>query len=52
VIDGSYMLAIRSHDFHMVRKHRQKDAIAGLTGAGWGGGLDEMRRGPQDDHGR
>ena len=40
----------------LVRRHRQKNAIAGLAGAGWVGDLDEMRRGRQDDqnhdHGR
>jgi Arc/MetJ family transcription regulator len=36
----------------LVRRHRQKNAIAGLAGAGWVGDLDEMRRDRQDDHDR
>ncbi|MFZ0424306.1 MAG: type II toxin-antitoxin system VapB family antitoxin [Xanthobacteraceae bacterium] len=37
---------------HMVRRHRQKEAIAELAGAGWIGDLDEMRRDRQDARGR
>ena len=36
----------------LVRRHRQKKAIAALAGAGWVGDLDEMRRDRQDDRGR
>ena len=37
---------------HMVRRHRQKEAIAELAGAGWIGDLDEMRRDRLDDRSR
>jgi Arc/MetJ family transcription regulator len=29
----------------LVRRHRQKNAIANLAGLGWDGDLDEMREG-------
>jgi len=34
---------------YLVRRHRQKNAIAELAGTGWVGDLDEMRRSRQDD---
>jgi Arc/MetJ family transcription regulator len=36
----------------LVRRHRQKNAIAAMAGAGWVGDLDEMRRDRQEDHAR
>jgi Arc/MetJ family transcription regulator len=36
----------------LVRRHRQKAAIAAMAGAGWVGDLDEMRRDRRHDRGR
>ncbi len=36
----------------LVERHRQKEAIAALAGAGWVGRLEKMRRDRQGDHRR